>query len=83
MGEGPEQAMYLGAQTTLGVPRPRGGDFPEIRIVEVLNGLILSVGCQTVVFETKEKMAAELLRYLGNRDEVAKEYYDRKHKKEA
>jgi len=46
----------------------------EIKILQVLNGFIVQIGCKTVVFESKEKMLSELARYLNDRDGVAKEY---------
>lgn len=46
----------------------------DIGITFVLNGCILEIGCQKVVFETKEKLLAELTRYLENPGVVEKEY---------
>lgn len=46
----------------------------EIHIRPVLNGYIVTVGCQTVVFTSPAVLTAELLRYYNNPDKVAKEY---------
>lgn len=46
----------------------------EINITKLLNGYICRVGCQSVVFETAERMLAELGRYYANPQEVEKEY---------
>lgn len=46
----------------------------HITIETVLNGYCVSVGCQRVVFETKDKMLAEISRYLDKPLEVEKEY---------
>ena len=55
----------------------------EIRINSVLNGFIVHVGCQRVVFETREKMLQELDRYFKNPGQVQKEYLEQKRQKEA
>ena len=47
---------------------------PEVRIQEVNNGFIVKVGCQTMVFESRDKLLSELARYLSNREEVNREY---------
>ena len=63
--------------------RPRGIIVPanrparSILIDTVLNGFLITVGCKTVVFETKEKMLYELSRYLSNPAEVEKEYLEK------
>lgn len=46
----------------------------SLSINKCLNGYILNVGCQTVVFETSEKLLSELKRYIDNQSEVEKEY---------
>ena len=46
----------------------------EITIRAVLNGYIVNVGCQIVVFQNRDYMMRELLRYLENPDEVEEEY---------
>lgn len=53
------------------VPRGYGR---EIRIHRVLNGYTVFCGCQTVVFENKDKMLSELSRYFDNPQDVEKEY---------
>ena len=54
------------------------GEKREITIREVNNGFIVRVGCQTFVFETREKMLGELERYLKDREGVEKEYLSKK-----
>lgn len=44
------------------------------KITPVLNGFIVKVGCQRVVFETREKLLAELDRYLTDPAGVEAEY---------
>ena len=69
--------------------RPKGiivpADRParSILIDTVLNGFLVTIGCKTVVFETKEKMLSELERYLSNPDKVEREYLERNIKKPA
>jgi len=46
----------------------------RILIDEKLNGFVVQVGCQQVVFESKEKLLSELARYLTNRKFVTEEY---------
>lgn len=46
----------------------------EITIKPQLHGYIVKVGCQTLVFETVEKMARELERYYKNPQAVEDEY---------
>ncbi len=46
----------------------------HIEIIAVLNGYICQVGCQQVVFETREKMLTELGRYLAASKDVETEY---------
>ena len=38
----------------------------EIKIVPCLNGYVVHCGCQTVVFESREKLIEQLNRYLVN-----------------
>lgn len=57
-----------------GVPADVNWEQPEIRIMEVMNGFKVHVGCKVLVFETKERMVKELARYLTDRKAVAKEY---------
>lgn len=49
----------------------------EIRIKPVLNGFIVNVGCQTVVFNTAERLCEELIRYAKNPFEVEREYMEK------
>ena len=49
----------------------------EITIRAVLNGYIVNVGCQIVVFQNRDYMMRELLRYLEKPDEVEEEYTTR------
>lgn len=46
----------------------------NINIRKVMNGYVVEVGCQTLVFETKEKLVTELATYLANPDEVERNY---------
>lgn len=46
----------------------------DLSIRAVLNGYIVSVGCQIVVFESRTKLLTELGRYLEDPDKVEKEY---------
>ena len=48
----------------------------SVTIQKVLNGYFINVGCQTVVFETREKMLFEVNRYLENPAQVEKEYME-------
>lgn len=48
----------------------------KVRITPVLNGFIVKVGCQTVMFDDAEKMGKELARYYADPDAVEKEYLD-------
>ena len=64
------------------VEGPREGRIPEavqegvldILIHKVLNGFVVKVGCQTVVFTEKLDMLAELGRYYDNPQAVKDEY---------
>ena len=46
----------------------------KINIKRVMNGFVVDVGCQTLVFETADKFIAELKRYLDSPDATEKEY---------
>lgn len=46
----------------------------QIRITPVLNGFVVSVGCQEVVFESRGKLLEELHNYLNDPGEVEKAY---------
>ncbi len=46
----------------------------EIKIYPVLNGYIVQVGCQSVVFETLAKMTAEITRYYTSPDLIVTDY---------
>lgn len=49
--------------------RPR-----EILIKPVLNGFIVAVGCQTLVFGNIAELAGELINYYNNPEKVENEY---------
>mgnify|MGYP003395068272 CR=1 FL=1 len=49
----------------------------EITIRPVLNGFIVKVGCQELVFPSMEMITKELIRYQVNPDTVEKEYLER------
>ena len=49
----------------------------EVKIVAVMNGYIAVVGCQTLVFETRERLLNELARYLADPEGVEREYTKR------
>lgn len=46
----------------------------DISIHAVLNGFVVQVGCQTIVFNTAESLASNLTLYLNNPDEFEKEF---------
>ena len=46
----------------------------ELKIIPVLNGFIVSVGCQTVVFPDPQSLGVAVARYYTSPDEVEKEY---------
>jgi len=46
----------------------------NVTIIPVLNGFIVKVGCQEVVFTSVEALAHELVRYQVNPVEVELEY---------
>lgn len=49
----------------------------EIHIKPVLNGFIVKVGCQELVFHDIDHLCGELKRYQANPDMVEKEYLAR------
>lgn len=49
-------------------------EMEEIKIRKVLNGYIVRVGCETVVFQRVGDLCGELKRYLENPDLITKEY---------
>lgn len=46
----------------------------QIIITPALNGFVCGVGCQQVVFETRERMLSELGSYLANPEETEKRF---------
>ena len=48
----------------------------EVKIKCAMNGYIVEVGCQTLVFETQGKLIDELTRYLNNPDKVEQRYQE-------
>jgi hypothetical protein len=46
----------------------------EIKINAALNGFIVNVGCQTVVFNDAKKMCEEILTYVTKPNETEKKY---------
>lgn len=46
----------------------------EIQIRQALNGYVVQVGCQTVVFESKEALLAHLSLYLANPRQYEQEF---------
>ena len=46
----------------------------DVHLKKVLNGWIVKVGCQTIVFESTSRMLSELGRYYANPAQVEKEY---------
>ncbi len=48
----------------------------KLVIKTVLNGWRVSVGCQEVVFTSKDEMLAEIATYLDNPAEVEKKYQE-------
>ena len=65
----PEPSIGIGAQ-----PMQQA---QEVKIVKVLNGYVLAVGCKRVVFEQKNQMLLELARYFDNPALVEKEYMEK------
>lgn len=45
-----------------------------VQIQQVMNGYLVQVGCQTVVFETRAKLLVELEKYTLNPDKCEQEY---------
>ena len=48
----------------------------EIKIKAVLNGYVVNVGCQTLVFQSRQALISELDSYLDQPDLVEKRYRD-------
>lgn len=46
----------------------------DVRIKPVLNGFVVNVGCQTLVFQSMDILASELKRYQADPEKVEKEY---------
>jgi len=46
----------------------------DIGIRAVLNGYVVTAGCQALVFQDRENMLREIGRYLSKPEEVEKEY---------
>ena len=46
----------------------------NIKIRRVMNGFVVGVGCQDLVFETSEKLLGELKRYLDSPEVTEEEY---------
>jgi hypothetical protein len=46
----------------------------DFKIKPVLNGFIVEIGCQTVVFTNMSTLVSELLRYQANPHMVEREY---------
>lgn len=53
----------------------------EIKIKAVLNGYIVNVGCQILVFESRQKLIKELDAYLDKPKETEKKYRSTPHAK--
>ena len=49
----------------------------DIKIKKVLNGYIVKIGCQKVVFTKRKKLLKELARYWDDPDGVEKEYLNK------
>jgi hypothetical protein len=55
-----------------------GGFVREVRIVQkVMNGIIVQVGCQTLVFNNVQEFVYLLTRYLDNPEQVEQELIER------
>ena len=54
--------------------QPNKSMIRDITIRTVLNGYIVKVGCQTVVFANQSQMMTQLSRYLAFPDEVEAEF---------
>lgn len=46
----------------------------DVKIKKVMNGFTVQVGCQTLVFETQERMMGEIEKYLKNPQETEEMY---------
>ena len=46
----------------------------ELHITPVLNGFVVRVGCQTIVFDTIEKLTTQIGRYYKDPETVSKEF---------
>ena len=46
----------------------------ELIIQPVLNGYIVRVGCQTIVFDSREKLIAAFVEYLNKPEEMTARY---------
>lgn len=46
----------------------------NVKIKRVMNGFVVDVGCQTLVFEGAETLLSELKRYLDSPDATEREY---------
>ena len=46
----------------------------EVKINKVMNGFVVVVGCQILVFQEKDELLRELGRYLADPEAVEKEY---------
>ena len=49
----------------------------QITINKCMNGLIVNVGCQTLVFEDRTKFVLALSKYLENPDQTEKEWLEK------
>ena len=49
----------------------------DVTIHKVMNGYVVQVGCQTLVFETREKLIFELSRYLAAPEQVEKQFLEK------
>lgn len=56
------------------VGRTEVTEMREVTIRKKLNGFEVSVGCQSLVFNDKSVMIAELSRYIDNPNQIEKEY---------
>jgi hypothetical protein len=72
------QSGQIGLRTQPYPENPIANPKYPITINSVLNGFVVNVGCQTVVFESKDKMFSEIGRYLDNPEAVIKEYMEKK-----
>lgn len=48
----------------------------EITITPVLNGFVVQVGCQRVVFDSVKDMTSQIKRYYKNPDQIEKEFVE-------